>query len=75
VRWPTCGPTISLGETAERVAGMYDIGREAQDAFAVESQRRAQAAIASGVFAEETVGLEVRRGAATETTARRAAPP
>jgi 3-oxoadipyl-CoA thiolase len=62
--------TISLGETAERVAGMYDIGREAQDAFAVESQRRAQAAIASGVFAEETVGLEVRRGAATETIAR-----
>src|SRR5882724_11376770 len=35
--------TISLGETAERVAGMYRIGREAQDAFAVESQRRAQA--------------------------------
>jgi 3-oxoadipyl-CoA thiolase len=62
--------TISLGETAERVAGMYGIGREAQDAFAVESQRRAQAAIASGVFAEETVGLEVRRGGVAETIAR-----
>jgi acetyl-CoA acetyltransferase len=33
--------TISLGETAERVARMYDIGREEQDAFAFESQRRA----------------------------------
>ena len=62
--------TISLGETAERVASMYGIGREAQDAFALESQRRAQAAIAAGVFAGETVGLEVRRGGTVETIAR-----
>jgi 3-oxoadipyl-CoA thiolase len=62
--------TISLGETAERVASMYGIRREAQDAFAVESQRRAQAAIAAGVFAGETVGLEVRRGGTVETIAR-----
>ncbi len=62
--------TISLGETAERVAAMYGIGREAQDAFAVESQRRAQAAIRSGVFADETVGIEVLRGGAVETIAR-----
>ncbi len=62
--------TISLGETAERVASMYRIGREAQDAFALESQRRAQAAIAAGVFAGETVGLEVRRGDSVETIAR-----
>jgi 3-oxoadipyl-CoA thiolase len=62
--------TISLGETAERVASMYGIGREAQDAFALESQRRAQAAIAAGVFAAETVGLEVRRGGTAETIAR-----
>jgi acetyl-CoA acetyltransferase family protein len=62
--------TISLGETAERVAAMYGISREAQDAFAVESQRRAQAAIRSGAFADETVGIEVRRGAAVETIAR-----
>jgi len=62
--------TISLGETAERVASTYGIGREAQDAFALESQRRAQAAIMAGVFAGETVGLEVRRGGAVETIAR-----
>jgi 3-oxoadipyl-CoA thiolase len=61
--------TISLGETAERVASVYGVGRLAQDAFALESQRRAQAAIAAGVFAEETVGLEVRRGGATEIIA------
>ena len=52
--------TISLGETAERVARMYGIAREEQDAFAFESQRRAQAAIAQGVFDGEIVGVEVR---------------
>jgi 3-oxoadipyl-CoA thiolase len=62
--------TISLGETAERVGVMYGISREAQDAFALESQRRAQAAIAAGVFGAETVGLEVRRRDGMETIAR-----
>jgi 3-oxoadipyl-CoA thiolase len=62
--------TISLGETAERVAAMYGIAREAQDAFAVESQRRAQAAIAAGAFADETVPIEVSRGGATERVTR-----
>lgn len=62
--------TISLGETAERVAAMYGIERGAQDAFAAESQRRAQAAIASGIFAMETIGIEVRRDGAAETVAR-----
>lgn len=51
--------TISLGETAERVAQQYGIGRAEQDAFAVESQRRAQEAIAHGVFDGETVPIEV----------------
>jgi len=49
---------------------MYGISREAQDAFALESQRRAQAAIAAGVFGAETVGLEVRRRDGMETIAR-----
>jgi 3-oxoadipyl-CoA thiolase len=62
--------TISLGETAERVGTMYGITREAQDAFAVESQRRAQAAIASGAFGAETVGLEIQRRNGPETIAR-----
>ncbi|MGH7703314.1 MAG: acetyl-CoA C-acyltransferase [Gemmatimonadales bacterium] len=47
--------TISLGETAERVAVQYGITREEQDRFAVESQRRAQAAFAACVFSEELV--------------------
>jgi acetyl-CoA acetyltransferase family protein len=54
------GWTISLGETAERVGAQYGIGREEQDAFAVESQRRAQAAIGAGMFEEEIVGVEVQ---------------
>ncbi|HET6576671.1 MAG TPA: acetyl-CoA C-acyltransferase, partial [Gemmatimonadales bacterium] len=58
--------TISLGETAERVGAMYGIGREAQDAFALESQQRAQTAIARGVFEQETVGVELRRGGGVE---------
>ena len=58
--------TIPLGETAERVGAMYDVGREAQDAFALESQRRAQVAMAQGVFEQETVGVELRRGAGVE---------
>jgi acetyl-CoA acetyltransferase family protein len=51
--------TISLGETAERVAQTYRIGRREQDEFALESQRRAQAALGSGVFADEIVPVEV----------------
>jgi 3-oxoadipyl-CoA thiolase len=62
--------TISLGETAERVGRMYGIDRGAQDAFAAESQRRAQQALARDVFADELIGVEVRRGGKTETVAR-----
>ncbi len=54
--------TISLGETAERVAGMFAIGRGEQDEFAVESQRRAQQAIRDGVFADELVEVETGKG-------------
>jgi len=51
--------TISLGETAERVAKIYGIGRRAQEEFALESQRRALAAAAAGTFADEIAALEV----------------
>ncbi len=51
--------TISLGETAERVAQAYGIGRREQEEFALESQRRALAAAAGGAFKEEIVPLEV----------------
>jgi len=52
-------PTISLGETAERVASTWKVSREEQDAFALESQRRAAAAAKSGVHAEEIVPLRI----------------
>jgi 3-oxoadipyl-CoA thiolase len=56
--------TISLGETAEEVARRCGISREAQDAFALESQRRAARAMEQGLFAAEIVPVEVvgRRG-------------
>ena len=56
--------TISLGETAERVAQAYGISRQEQDAFALESQRRAEAAISAGAFADEIVPVEVNGPAA-----------
>jgi acetyl-CoA acetyltransferase family protein len=54
--------TISLGMTAEKVAKEYSVTREEQDAFALESQRRAACAIREGVFRDEMVAVEVRRG-------------
>ena len=45
--------TISLGETAEEVAARWNVSREEQDVFALESQRRAAAAMESGRFADE----------------------
>jgi acetyl-CoA acetyltransferase family protein len=42
--------TISLGESAEKLAGMYDISREAQDAFALRSHQRAAAAWDAGFY-------------------------
>ncbi len=60
-------PPISLGETAERVAERYQVSRERQDAFALESQRRAAAAIEAGRFAGQLIPVEVpgRKGAVT----------
>jgi 3-oxoadipyl-CoA thiolase len=59
--------TIALGETAEKVADECHVTREDQDAFALESQRRAGEAIAAGRFADEIVGVEIRdrKGART----------
>jgi 3-oxoadipyl-CoA thiolase len=62
--------TISLGQTAERVAQMYRISRKEQDEFAFESQRRAEAAISSGAFGEELVPIEVPGSAGTKTVTR-----
>ncbi|MGH7659220.1 MAG: thiolase family protein, partial [Gemmatimonadales bacterium] len=51
--------TVSLGRTAENVAERYDISREEQDRFAVESQQRAQHAMENCVFTDELVPVEI----------------
>ncbi|GGF15276.1 thiolase [Aliidongia dinghuensis] len=50
---------IHMGVTAENVAERYGISREAQDALAIESQRRAARAIAEGRFKAQIVPVEV----------------
>jgi 3-oxoadipyl-CoA thiolase len=54
--------TIALGETAEVVAARYGISRAEQDAFAVESQRRAEAALTACVFTDELVPVPLPDG-------------
>jgi 3-oxoadipyl-CoA thiolase len=49
----------SMPETAENVAAEHRIARADQDAFALRSQERALAAQASGVFAQEIVGVPI----------------
>jgi acetyl-CoA C-acetyltransferase len=50
---------VHMGSTAENVAAEHEVGREDQDAFAAESQRRAAVAIREGVFADEIVGVPI----------------
>jgi acetyl-CoA acyltransferase len=50
---------VTMGETAENVAIRYQIAREQQEAFAVESHRRAAAAQAQGRFRDEVVPIAV----------------
>jgi acetyl-CoA acetyltransferase family protein len=52
-------PIISLGETAENIAEEMEISREEQDAFALESHRRAVEAINAGRFKDEIAPIEV----------------
>jgi 3-oxoadipyl-CoA thiolase len=59
--------TISLGETAERVAQAYGISRRQQEEFALESQRRALAAAAAGTFRDEIAPVEAPGSAAGAT--------
>ncbi|AFH64684.1 acetyl-CoA C-acyltransferase [Paenibacillus mucilaginosus] len=49
---------IGMGHTAEQVADRFGVTREDQDRFAVESHRKAAAAIAEGRFREEIVPFE-----------------
>ena len=52
--------TGHMGVTAENVATEHQITRQDQDAFALESQNRAAAAISEGRFASQIVPVEVR---------------
>lgn len=54
------GTGLSMTKTAENVAERFNISREQQDAFAVESQRRALAAIEAGFFKDEIVPVTVQ---------------
>ena len=62
--------TVHMGITAENVAARYGIARNQQDAFAVESQKRAANAIAKGHFKEQIVPVEIktRKGTVTFNT-------
>jgi acetyl-CoA acyltransferase len=62
---------ISMGDTAENLARQYGIGREAQEAFALASQRKAGAAQAAGRFDAEIVPIATKAGTvATDGTPR-----
>jgi len=54
---------ISMGLTAENVAHKFEVSRADQDAFALESHRRAIAAQAAGNFVQEIVAVTTAAGA------------
>ncbi|WP_059104947.1 thiolase family protein [Shouchella shacheensis] len=54
------GAALGMGVTAENVAENYAISREDQDAFALESQKRAAEAIRAGRFEDEIVPVVVK---------------
>lgn len=56
--WPLDGN--HNGVTAENVANTYHVSREEQDAFALESHRRACAAIKAGKFKDEILPVELK---------------
>ena len=53
------GAYTSMGLTAENVAGKYGISRHDQDAFALNSHQKANAAVTSGLFDPEIVPIDV----------------
>lgn len=52
---------LTMGMTAENLAEKYSISREEQDAFALESQKRAARALAEGDFHEEILPVPVKK--------------
>ena len=57
--WPEA--YASMGITAEKVAEQFDVSREDQDAFGLQSNTRALQAIADGKFKEEIIPVDVER--------------
>ncbi|MFC6874872.1 thiolase family protein [Halobellus marinus] len=57
---------LQMGMTAEKVAEEYDVSREAQDEYALQSHQRAAAATESGRFDDEIVPVETDAGPITE---------
>jgi acetyl-CoA C-acetyltransferase len=51
---------LIMGMTAENITERYGVTREEQDAYALESQRRALAAISAGKFKDEIIPVEVK---------------
>ena len=58
-------PPISLGETAENVAGRYGVNRAMQDEFALLSHQQAARAQDAGLLAEEIIPVAAPRGQVT----------
>ena len=48
-----------MGITAENIASRFNVSREEQDAYAAESQRRAESAIRAGLFKDEIVPVQI----------------
>jgi acetyl-CoA C-acetyltransferase len=61
---------LVMGETAENLARQYEITRDEQDAYALRSQQRAEAAIDSGRFDSQILPLEIKGRKETQTFAR-----
>lgn len=57
---PTSGEKVHIAITAENIALKYGLTREELDAYALEGQRRAKAAIANGLFKDEIVPVEMK---------------
>ncbi len=53
---------MGMGDTAENVATRYNLKREEQDAFALESQRKTREAIDAGRLRDEIIAIDTPRG-------------
>ena len=51
---------VTMGMTSENVANRFDVSRQAQDAFAASSHKKAAAAIANGSFNDEIIPVQTR---------------